>query len=649
MADRTTEYFSLLKGNPPAGWNNLTPLPVLYGCTGKNCSYTVKLSVQSTGKTSSVAQAVIRNTGKVPLRISRIRWGISQFDGDSPSLCFPAESEPFYFSTENYRGDFLVVGSAVGNRFIKPYPNETVEIGWSEDRPFPGLFIGSSLKSLGLFCASASQEKFHTIFRLRGGNSPDTRGFEIEEYPAGTEYVSIAPGESLAGEKLFFSVLDTSDTQRASAGYYRYLRSRGVFDRVKKHNPLARQRIWCSWNYDFFDKITEEACFRQIPVLKKHLSMVKFLQLDDGYQSVIKPAGHPPQRMQIDFLYKNDTPFNKIKFPGGPAAYVEKCRQAGLRPAIWLGLWATTRGRMLTEHPDWILRSDSGKPLSMHSSHYGGVSMLDPSVPGVRRYLDYVCRTIFKEWGFEGIKLDFSSAAFESKRIRFRHPGKTALEWRKWLVDTFRTYLPENGFFGWCVTAGTGNPLLAPEADYFRNAEDIGKGCWEKVKRIACWCVNTNILMPERPVFPNIDSIGLSKRLSEREWKSWLNLCAITGYALEVSGDLTMLNEKQLKHLGRTLEISSPTRKFKCVDVPYGQIENPPSLWLAKEKKGLLVAIFNWGETACRISSRHYPIRDLLYGRTSAVSAFDGKVLNLASATVPPHGSLLLYAEERKK
>jgi len=352
MADTEKASLTLLKGKPRAGWKDLAPLPVLYGCKGENHSYSVKVSIENPGKSSVIAQALIRNTGRTPLRISRIRWSIPQFDGSSPSLLFPGETEPFYFSTENYRGDFMVVGSAVGNRFMRPYPNETVEAGWTEDRPFPGIFVGSPVRFLGLFCASASQEKFHAIFRLRGGNRPDNRGFEIEEFPTGTEYVSIPPGRSLTGEKLYFSILDTNDPQMATAGYYRYLRSRGIFDRARKHNPLAVQRIWCSWNYDFFEKITEEDCFRQIPVLKKHLPMVKFVQLDDGYQSVIKPPGHPPQRLQIDFLYKNETPFNRTKFPGGPDRYVRECKQAGLRPAIWFGLWATTHGKMLTEHPD---------------------------------------------------------------------------------------------------------------------------------------------------------------------------------------------------------------------------------------------------------------------------------------------------------
>ena len=61
------------------------------------------------------------------------------------------------------------------------------------------------------------------------------------------------------------------------------------------------------------------------------------------------------------------------------------------------------------------------------------------------------------------------------------------------------------------------------------------------MKTIATWCVNTGVLLQERPILPNIDSIGWSRHWTETEWQTWLNLAAVTGMALEVSGDLTKL------------------------------------------------------------------------------------------------------------
>lgn len=640
--------FSLLKGKPSIGWKDLIPFPVLSGYAKDDITYTLKISVEHLNKNSSVAQAVICNKGTKSLKISSIKWRVPFVSGVSSPVLFPEDLEPFYFSTENYRSDFMPEGSIIDRFFIKPYPGEVVEIGWSEDRVFPGVFIGSFKKSIGLFCAFASQKKFHSIFRLRGGNRPDTLGFEIMEFPAGVDYISIAPGETFRGEKIYFSIVETNDPQMATSGYYKYLRTTGIFDRIKKKkNSLANQRIWCSWNYDFFAEITEKDCFKQIPILKKHFPSVKFLQVDDGYQKVIKPKGRGLQRLQIDFLYKNKEPFNKEKFPSGPSGFVKKCKEAGLRPAIWLGLWATTYGRMLTEHPDWTLLDDTGRPVTFSTGSYGSVSVLDPSVPGVRNYLEYLCKKIFKEWGFEGIKLDFSSTAFESKRVRFRYPGKTAVEWRKWLVDVFRKYLPEDGFFGWCSVAGTANPFLAPEADYFRNAEDIGKGSWDRVKRIATWCVNTNILMPERPVFPNVDSVGFSKNFKKNEWMVWLTLCAITGYAVEVSGDLTKLNREQIRLIRKTLEVSNLHRKFRCLDLPYREFDNPPSLWVAEEREKYLIAIFNWGETALKISSLKNVLKEIQYRPKTAISVFEKAPLDLSSKTISPHSSILFYVEKK--
>ncbi|MDD4060006.1 MAG: hypothetical protein PHW08_04800, partial [Kiritimatiellae bacterium] len=37
----------------------------------------------------------------------------------------------------------------------------------------------------------------------------------------------------------------------------------------------------------------------------------------------------------------------------------------------------------------------------------------------------------------------------------------------------------------WCVVCGTAQPFLA-QADYFRNAIDIGRGGWQNVRREQC-------------------------------------------------------------------------------------------------------------------------------------------------------------------
>ncbi|MBA2481018.1 MAG: hypothetical protein H0V44_10160, partial [Planctomycetes bacterium] len=75
----------------------------------------------------------------------------------------------------------------------------------------------------------------------------------------------------------------TADPQQATASYYAALRADGLFDRLR-HNPLAKSRIWCSWNFGYYAKIDETEVLKQLPILRTHFPMVKFVQVDDGYQ-----------------------------------------------------------------------------------------------------------------------------------------------------------------------------------------------------------------------------------------------------------------------------------------------------------------------------------------------------------------------------
>jgi hypothetical protein len=585
----------------------------------------------ASGPEHLVAQAVVRNTGAAPARLRSILWSTGFMDGHA----LVAPEKPVFFATENFRGDYFGTGTCFGDRYFAPWPNHTVELGWSEDQVFPGLFITAGESSGGLLCAAASQRRFHLLYRLRGRDGQNRWFFEIEERPTGLDGVTVAPGASVEGEQIFFGWTATADPQAATGEFYRVLRANGAFAR-RAVNPLPAQRIWCSWNYDFFDRITEGDVLRQLPVLRQHFPGVRFIQIDDGYQRCLREGA----RAMIDLVYDGVEPFDPVKFPSGAKGTADKIKAAGYRPALWLGLWASLASRMMQEHPDWVLRDEAGRPL-IFDKWYGGTCVLDLSVPEAREYLERLCHTVFQEWGYEGVKLDFSTFAFEAKRIRYRHGARTALEWKQWLVETFRRYLPVDGFFGWCVVGGTGSPFAGGAADYFRAALDIGRGRWEMAPQIAAWMANTNMLLQDRPVLPNIDSLGVSAHLTPVEQQTWLDLGAISGAALEISGDLTKHPPAALAQLNRALELSDPDRRVRCLDVPAGAFALPPALWLAEGQADSLLALFNWSDAEATLS---LPAR--FHGRAATdVNTNETQALG-ADQRLPAHGSRLLRLKE---
>jgi len=103
------------------------------------------------------------------------------------------------------------------------------------------------------------------------------------------------------------------------------------------------------------------------------------------------------------------------------------------------------------------------------------------------------------------------------------------------------------------------------------------------------------MLLQERPCLANIDSIGWSEEFNDITWQTWLNLAAISGAAMEVSGDLRKLEPARLARLARTLELSVPSRRVRCLGLPLGKLAQPPAIWLAEGNDDCrLLAVFNW-------------------------------------------------------
>lgn len=555
--------------------------------------------------TGMAFKAVVKNTGKKPVQLKSVRWSREISPLWPPqALIFDRKLEPFYYSSEAYRGEVFPLGTMVGSRLFHPLTNQDVTVGLHEDWVVPGIFIGSGTDKRGMLFMAAEHRKFSVKFRFRGGNGIDRWNLEIEQYPQGQESLVLKPGQSLTTDMLFTDIVPTSDPQQATGSYYKLLRRNGYFKRFDK-NPLHDQRIWQTWNYGTFFAINEEFVLKQIPLIKKHFPSVRFLQIDCGYEKIY-PSG---QIAQTDLVYKNKPCQNTAKFPHGMKWLADRIREGGLRPAIWLALWAGETSALVKDHPEWVLRDDAGRAL-MVNSKFGvfndiprKLAILDPTIPAYRTYLERLVKTAIRDWGYEGVKLDFSSFPFNIRTARFRNPGFTAAECRDWLVGLFRKYLPDDGFFGWCSAVGAGTPFYGP-ADYYRYAEDIGDGSWDLARRIGLWSTNTNMLLSEKTVIPHIDSIGWAKDFSRTQWLSYLSLCAVTGNEFEVSGDLTILDDEKLGIINTALECSDTRAGFRTLDYPKGEFGLPPSLWLGLKKgKPRAALVINWSDKPAKVAT----------------------------------------------
>ena len=149
---------------------------------------------------------------------------------------------------------------------------------------------------------------------------------------------------------------------------------------------------WCSW-YQYFQGVTEDAVLENLEYLTHHRRDLPFeyVQVDDGYQAGIG-----------DWLTPND------KFPHGMGWLAERIHEAGFKAGLWLAPFLMgEKSQLWQEHPDWAVQYEAGKPyicmLNWEQRCYG----MDLTHPGAQEWLASVFRTIFEDWGYDYVKIDF--------------------------------------------------------------------------------------------------------------------------------------------------------------------------------------------------------------------------------------------------
>jgi alpha-galactosidase len=196
----------------------------------------------------------------------------------------------------------------------------------------------------------------------------------------------------------------------------------------------AAPTIWCSW-YDYFSVITEADVAENLRAIADRELPVDVIQLDDGYE-----------RELGDWLQLSSR-FTSL------ASTVERIREHGRRAGIWLAPFLVgVRSSVAAEHPDWIVRGESGEPVFAIHNWGQYPYVLDVTHPGARDYLTTVLSS-FVDMGFDFFKLDFLyAAALDGRRFDGSLTGTQA--YRQGLAH-IRSAVGEDAYL-----LGCGAPLL---------------------------------------------------------------------------------------------------------------------------------------------------------------------------------------------
>ena len=159
--------------------------------------------------------------------------------------------------------------------------------------------------------------------------------------------------------------------------------------------PLTDKKLfgYSSW-YNRYQDISEAAIRQDLAGCMRLFEKGDLFQIDDGWEPFVG-----------DWLTTDQK-----KFPNGLKEITEDIHKAGFKAGLWLAPFvAEEKSDVYRNHPDWFLKVNGGPWKA--GCNWSGYYALDIDHPEVMEYLREVFRTVFDDWGFDLVKLDFLYAA----------------------------------------------------------------------------------------------------------------------------------------------------------------------------------------------------------------------------------------------
>ncbi len=407
-----------------------------------------------------------------------------------------------------------------GNRWADPGVVHE-RIGRSPYQPFPAILVSNYNSERGIVHGTLSQKLFYHNYLVKHENGSVI--LDILSSFKDIAYLT-APAGKIMVDQWYLGMTDkAADLEKLFENYIAVL---------EKHLPVLygstdinrKWMVWGSWNDGISRKISEEMLLKEARFLKANFPTVRWIQVDDGYAVNVPPAHG------LGMPYEGEEGVDHKKFPRGLRAYTDEIRKIGLRPAVWIGGFCPKHAPIYREHPEWFINYDYRTTES---------APLDVSQKEVRDYIRRALDVFFYEYGFEGMKHDFWSYAFEDSHDLLKNKDRSGYEYRTWWLQEIRKRIPGDGYLQTGCDIVMGNPFLGEYFTNYRYGIDIGCGNWDYVKTnflwgAACFATHTAHLF-----VPNSDSVGLFPGLNDTEAMFCLNYCLATHSMVEIAGKLS--------------------------------------------------------------------------------------------------------------
>ena len=407
-------------------------------------------------------------------------------------------------------------------------------------QPFPAILISNYNSKKGIVIGSLSQDVFYHSYET--GHKDGKTFVEIYSAFKDIAYREVKPNEELA-DILYVGETDNADDINHLFDHYTEVLRAYLKDNAGKSETNRHTLIWDSWNDGIYRNVSEEMLVKEAQAAKKYFPNLEWFQLDDGYSAYCEEdVDLDAHGLGVPYEGKDGVDYKK--FPNGLKGYTDKIKDMGLKPAVWVGGFCPVKTKIYKEHPEWFI--DYGYRVSR-------TQPLDVSKQEVREYMVSAIETFVKEYGFDGIKHDFWSYAFEDRHDLLANKDKSGYEWRERWQSLMRKTV-KDGYIETGCDISMGNPFIGRYFNNYRFGLDVGAGKWENIKTCLFWSVAVLSPLTGDLFIPNSDSVGLLPGLNDTDFMFVVNWQIITRTLVEISGRFSQVdeNDPRLKVLQRT-------------------------------------------------------------------------------------------------
>lgn len=462
---------------------------------------------------------------KLPINELKMKIKGISFGGESKKDYFYHNENPMIYATFTFPIDYnRTKDDAMNSEFDVVASNRWADpgvvsnrIGASPYQPFPAILLSNYEKDIGLVHGTLSQNVFYHNYLVEHGNGVELTVFSSFK---DTAIRLLSSGQTLVDEWYLGITADAGNIEKIFSGYAEQLR-KVLVDTVGRKSINRDNMIWSSWNDGVLRNISEQLIVDEAKTIKKYFPTVKWIQLDDGYAAYNKHAHG------LGVAYEGKEGIDSVKFPNGLKGLTKKIIDIGLHPAIWIGGFCPMETKIFQDHPDWFLdysyRVDYTQPL-------------DVSQAQVREYMTYALDKLIVENGFEGVKHDFWSYAFEDSHPLYKEKDKSGYEYRNWWINEIRKRLPEYGYMQTGCDLVMGNPFLSQAFTNYRYGIDVSEGNWDNFLATMLWGTACFALHTGDLFVPNSDAIGVFNNLPFDVFMFWINYVIITRSGVELAG-----------------------------------------------------------------------------------------------------------------